>query len=56
MSTYVYASPSSEVRITVKADSEDQARQLLQQRILDLEYIFITVTVSEDQFRLVSAY
>lgn len=56
MSTYVYASPSSEVRITVKANSEDQARHLLEQRILELESMFISITVTEEQFRLVSAY
>lgn len=54
MSTFVFRSPQSEVRITVIAADHARAMQELEQRLIQLEQMGILITT--ENFELVTAY
>lgn len=54
MNTYVFESPRGEIRITVIADTEDEARYELGIRIMQVEDMGVRLTHAN--FELISRY
>ena len=56
MNTYVFESPRGEIRVTVIADTEDEARYELGNRIMQLENMSVDLTTHAVNFELISRY